>query len=178
MFLKSKDFKMIEKRISTIENNISLIHYILGGIDTKTKEILEKQYDNTYIKDTNKSILDVTKKLLKIEKLLEEYTQKLEINKHFSSYRNNTINLEKKFDGLKTENIDEVKECLAEYIKDITNLRVDMNFMAKYFSDEIKNIRNSIKDIQENAEYEDDCIEDNWTEDDRLCNLKDKECKI
>ena len=95
MFLKSKDFKMTEKRISNIEDDISMIHQNLGSIDVKTKEILEKQYDNTYIKDTNKSILTVTKKLLKIEKLLEEYTQNLEINEYFSSYKNNTINLEK-----------------------------------------------------------------------------------
>ncbi|MCZ6174939.1 hypothetical protein [Campylobacter ureolyticus] len=160
MFLKSKDFKMTEKRISNIEDNISMIHQNLGSIDVKTKEILEKQYDNTYIKDTNKSILTVTKKLLKIEKLLEEYTQNLEINEYFSSYKNNTINLEKKFDELKIENTDEVKEFFAEYIKELVNLRADVNTMARYFNSEIKNIRNSIKDIQENDEYE-----DHWTED-------------
>lgn len=160
MFLKSKDFKMTEKRISNIEDNISMIHQNLGSIDVKTKEILEKQYDNTYIKDTNKSILTVTKKLLKIEKLLEEYTQNLEINEYFSSYKNNTINLEKKFDELKIENTDEVKEFFAEYIKELVNLRADVNTMARYFNSEIKNIRNSIKDIQENEEYE-----DHWTED-------------
>lgn len=160
MFLKSKDFKMTEKRISNIEDNISMIHQNLGSIDVKTKEILEKQYDNTYIKDTNKSILTVTKKLLKIEKLLEKYTQNLEINEYFSSYKNNTINLEKKFDELKIENTDEVKEFFAEYIKEIVNLRADVNTMARYFNSEIKNIRNSIKDIQENDEYE-----DHWTED-------------
>lgn len=160
MFLKSKDFKMTEKRISNIEDNISMIHQNLGSIDVKTKEILEKQYDNTYIKDTNKSILTVTKKLLKIEKLLEEYTQNLEINEYFSSYKNNTINLEKKFDELKIENTDEVKEFFAEYIKELVNLRADVNTMARYFNSEIKNIRNSIKDIQENDEYK-----DHWTED-------------
>ncbi len=160
MFLKSKDFKMTEKRISNIEDDISMIHQNLGSIDVKTKEILEKQYDNTYIKDTNKSILTVTKKLLKIEKLLEEYTQNLEINEYFSSYKNNTINLEKKFDELKIENTDEVKEFFAEYIKELVNLRADVNTMARYFNSEIKNIRNSIKDIQENEEYE-----DHWTED-------------
>lgn len=160
MFLKSKDFKMTEKRISNIEDNISMIHQNLGSIDIKTKEILEKQYDNTYIKDTNKSILTVTKKLLKIEKLLEKYTQNLEINEYFSSYKNNTINLEKKFDELKIENTDEVKEFFAEYIKELVNLRADVNTMARYFNSEIKNIRNSIKDIQENDEYE-----DHWTED-------------
>lgn len=160
MFLKSKDFKMTEKRISNIEDNISMIHQNLGSIDVKTKEILEKQYDNTYIKDTNKSILTVTKKLLKIEKLLEEYTQNLEINEYFSSYKNNSINLEKKFDELKIENTDEVKEFFAEYIKELVNLRADVNTMARYFNSEIKNIRNSIKDIQENDEYE-----DHWTED-------------
>lgn len=160
MFLKSKDFKMTEKRISNIEDNISMIHQNLGSIDVKTKEILEKQYDNTYIKDTNKSILTVTKKLLKIEKLLEEYTQNLEINEYFSSYKNNTINLEKKFDELKIENTDEVKEFFVEYIKELVNLRADVNTMARYFNSEIKNIRNSIKDIQENDEYE-----DHWTED-------------
>ncbi len=160
MFLKSKDFKMTEKRISNIEDNISMIHQNLGSIDVKTKEILEKQYDNTYIKDTNKSILTVTKKLLKIEKLLEEYTQNLEINEYFSSYKNNTINLEKKFDELKIENTNEVKEFFAEYIKELVNLRADVNTMARYFNSEIKNIRNSIKDIQENDEYE-----DHWTED-------------
>ncbi|MCZ6164223.1 hypothetical protein [Campylobacter ureolyticus] len=160
MFLKSKDFKMTEKRISNIEDNISMIHQNLGSIDVKTKEILEKQYDNTYIKDTNKSILTVTKKLLKIEKLLEKYTQNLEINEYFSSYKNNTINLEKKFDELKIENTDEVKEFFAEYIKELVNLRADVNTMARYFNSEIKNIRNSIKDIQENDEYE-----DHWTED-------------
>lgn len=160
MFLKSKYFKMTEKRISNIEDNISMIHQNLGSIDVKTKEILEKQYDNTYIKDTNKSILTVTKKLLKIEKLLEKYTQNLEINEYFSSYKNNTINLEKKFDELKIENTDEVKEFFAEYIKELVNLRADVNTMARYFNSEIKNIRNSIKDIQENDEYE-----DHWTED-------------
>lgn len=160
MFLKSKDFKMTEKRISNIEDNISMIHQNLGSIDVKTKEILEKQYDNTYIKDTNKSILTVTKKLLKIEELLEKYTQNLEINEYFSSYKNNTINLEKKFDELKIENTDEVKEFFAEYIKELVNLRADVNTMARYFNSEIKNIRNSIKDIQENDEYE-----DHWTED-------------
>lgn len=160
MFLKSKDFKMTEKRISNIEDNISMMHQNLGSIDVKTKEILEKQYDNTYIKDTNKSILTVTKKLLKIEKLLEKYTQNLEINEYFSSYKNNTINLEKKFDELKIENTDEVKEFFAEYIKELVNLRADVNTMARYFNSEIKNIRNSIKDIQENDEYE-----DHWTED-------------
>lgn len=160
MFLKSKDFKMTEKRISNIEDNISMIHQNLGSIDVKTKEILEKQYDNTYIKDTNKSILTVTKKLLKIEKLLEKYTQNLEINEYFSNYKNNTIDLEKKFDGLKIENTDEVKEFFAEYIKELVNLRADVNTMARYFNSEIKNIRNSIKDIQENEEYE-----DHWTED-------------
>lgn len=160
MFLKSKDFKMTEKRISNIEDNISMIHQNLGSIDVKTKEILEKQYDNTYIKDTNKSILTVTKKLLKIEKLLEKYTQNLEINEYFSSYKNNTINLEKKFDELKIENTDEVKEFFAEYIKELVNLRADVNTMARYFNSEIKNIRNSIKDIQENDEYE-----VHWTED-------------
>lgn len=160
MFLKSKDFKMTEKRISNIEDNISMIHQNLGSIDVKTKEILEKQYDNTYIKDTNKSILTVTKKLLKIEKLLEEYTQNLEINEYFSSYKNNTINLEKKFDELKIENTNEVKEFFVEYIKELVNLRADVNTMARYFNSEIKNIRNSIKDIQENDEYE-----VHWTED-------------
>ena len=58
------------------------------------------------------------------------------------------------------ENTDEVKEFFAEYIKELVNLRADVNTMARYFNSEIKNIRNSIKDIQENDEYE-----DHWTED-------------
>ncbi|QKF65554.1 hypothetical protein [Campylobacter corcagiensis] len=181
MFLKSKDFKMIEKRISTIEDNISMINCNLGRIDVNIKEILEKQYDDTYIKDANKSILYVTKKLLKIEKLLEEYTQKLKIDKYFSSYQNNTINLEKKLDGLKIENINEVKEFFAEYIKETMNLRIDVNLITKYFNDEIKRMKNDMEDIKDefitNFDFvtQDEFITQNKDEEEQNYSDEDKE---